>query len=115
MNQPRLQDMPRHQTQLFNEIKRLLKQGKIPAALLNPAIIREHNENSPQVARIDHPGQEVSLDALALRYASDGIAVRKHFRDIVFPLNETTVKQDNADLSGMSRRDRHAEIEFNNE
>lgn len=118
MYQPRLQDMSRQQREHFMEIKRLLKKGFIPAALLNPVIIKLHNENSPQVAQITHGGQEVSLDALALRYVSDGISARKHFRDTVHALSEATVKQptgEDLDLGGMSRRDRHLEVSLNND
>ena len=65
-------------------MKRLLKKGLIPACLINPALIRQHNENSPEVARIGNGGDNISLDALLLHYASDGVSVRKYWRDTVF-------------------------------
>ena len=103
--QPRLSELNRHQVEKYNEIKRLLKRGKILAAMLNPAIIKEHNRVNPDVAQITHGSDEVCLDSLALLYSSDGISARKFFRDTIY---DTVVKDDSQglDMSGMSRRDR---------
>lgn len=117
MYYPSLQNMKRHQIEHFNEIKALLKQGKIPAGMVNPAIIKMHNDNSPQVARIDHSSDELSLDALAILYASDGIAARKHWRDTVHheePAKEDADPDFDLDLSSLSRRDRHIEAGLSN-
>lgn len=85
LQQPRLQDLNRDQVLRFNELKRMLKLGKIPAALINPILIKDHNDNSPTVARIDHGNQEVSIDSLLVRYVADGIGARKFFKYMVKP------------------------------
>ena len=62
---PRTADFNQHQAQRFNELKELLRCGKIPTWLLNPSIILSHNECSPSVAQLDE-ASEVSLDSLAV-------------------------------------------------
>ena len=116
MYYPSLQNMKRHEIKRFNEIKELLKKGKIPAGMVNPMIIKEHNEVSPEVCKIDHGNQELSLDALALLYISYGVSTRKHWRDTVFSKEPTKVESiEDLDFSTMSRKERHAEMEFNDE
>ena len=111
MYQPRLAEMPRDKVKLFNEIRIMLKRGKIPASLINPALINQHNENSPFVAQINHGTQEISLDSLALLYAYDGIATRKHFRDMVISPRNADTPLEAVDLDATrSRSDRHQDI-----
>ena len=109
MYQPRVSEMKQYQRQAFNKIRAMLKQGKIPAGLINPALLCEHNENSPQVAHIMHSEQEVSLDALAIHYAVNGIGARKFFNDNIRQPRGTATEQ-REDLGARSRRDRHADI-----
>ncbi len=85
MYQVRLQDLSRDQVLRFNEIKRLLRSGKIPAALLNPILIKKHNENSPAVAKIEHTNQDVSIDSLVVRYVADGVEARSFFKHMIKP------------------------------
>jgi len=110
MIQPRLEEMPRDKIKLFNEIRVMLKTGKIPASLINPALINQHNQNSPFIAQINHGSQEISLDSLALLYANDGIATRKHFRDMVISPRNTDTPLESVDLVARSRSDRHQDI-----
>ncbi len=85
MYQVRLQDLSRDQVLRFNEIKRMLKSGRIPAALLNPVLIKNHNANSPAVAKIEHTNQEVSIDSLVVRYVADGVEARSFFKHMIKP------------------------------
>ena len=47
----------------LQELSTLLKRGALPAYLLNPEILIEHNNVSPQVARL-HETSEVHLNSL---------------------------------------------------
>lgn len=107
MYYPSLQNMKHHQIEAFNNIKAMLRQGKIPAGLINPKLIKEHNDNSPAVAKIEHSSDDLSLDALAILYAADGVASRKHWRDTVHhkePTREEPIEELN--LGALSRRER---------
>lgn len=118
MYQPRLSEMNRQQRQSFNEMKKILKQGKIPAALINPALIRKHNENSPAVAHIKNGGDNVSLDSLLLHYLSDSHIVRKYWRDTVHSSEALELDDTFApvakDLNGLSRKERRMLMMENN-
>ncbi len=108
MYQPRLQDLTRQQVLKYNEIKRILKKGKIPACLLSPVLLRQHNDTQPEIAHIKYGDQEVCIDALILNYCADGIAARKAFRDGIYAKPTTNVEpidEDNT-MVAMSRQDR---------
>jgi hypothetical protein len=110
MIQPRVQDYNRQQLNLFNEVKKHMKIGMIPAGMVNPSLIAYHNDNSPKVAHITHPQQEVSLDALAVLYCDDiaGLKSRRLFTDILREESTHTVVDvlDNEDMRSYSRSDR---------
>ena len=109
MYQPRVQDLNPHKREQFNDVIKMLRKGKIPACLLSPAIIKQHNMAQPEIAHITYADQEVNLDSLAVLYCADGVAVRKDFRDRVI---NHSAKEDTQqdDLAGLSRRDRHLEM-----
>lgn len=108
LQQPQLSNMNRQQIEKFNEIRILLKQGKIPAYLVSPEIINMHNACNPDVAKVTHGSQELSLDGLALLYASDGVEIRRFFKG---NLNNTLTTDDTTPhidpLAARSRSDRH--------
>lgn len=68
----RLQDFSHYEIQKFNDLRRILQTGKIPAYLLNPSILLAHNEKNPQVAHL-HESSEVSIDSLLVLVSGDGI------------------------------------------
>ncbi len=116
MTQPRLSEMPKYKVERFNELKRTLRTGKIPAFLLNPEIIEMHNRCNPPVAQIVDGMQEVSLDGLVLMYVHDGESTRKFFNHFVSPIAtkrepepepELEIKHDPAHHKVQSRQDRH--------
>lgn len=108
----RVRDFTHHQAQQFNRIKSMIKRGRLPAALVSAAALNAHNEVSPSQARIEHPEQEVLLDALVINYVSNGVEIRKAFRDQVESrIERSQAYEDNGDsLAGRSRRDRMAEV-----
>ena len=104
MNQlPRLSELKLYQKQHFNDLHKMLHKGYLPAALLSPAIINMHNRLSPDVAKITYGSQPVSLDALAVLYASDGFEARRLFRDSIL----TKVRHDPVSSKVPVKEDRH--------
>lgn len=81
-SQPRLQDFNQHQREQFNEMRQMINKGFLPSALVNPELLKYHNEVNPQVAQITTPNQPVNLQALAMLYIQDRLDAVKLFNYI---------------------------------
>ncbi len=96
------------QQMLFKEMRRQIEAGKLPAALINPALIAMHNQGSPQVAQITEADNPINIDALLAIFLSDGSRARVLFydtvRDTIKPTKEDPIPE--VDMSNMSRADR---------
>ena len=78
----RVCDLNPAKAQRFSEILQMIREGFMPASMVNPILIRNHNDTSPTVAQIVAENGRINLDSLALLYASDGLEARKLFLNI---------------------------------
>ncbi len=96
--QPRVSEFNRHQVESYTKVRKMLAKGSIPAGLLNPILIQEHNACNPPVAHITHPGQEVNLHSLAVLYGADGVETRKFFKAMLQPSQPSRGADDDLEI-----------------
>lgn len=86
--QPRLSTMSKRDILKYREIRDSIRRGRIPVWLINPVIIKGHNDMSPAVAQLTSL-DEVYLDRLAVLVSGDmdtGIEARKFSKHILQPV-----------------------------
>lgn len=97
---PRLHDMNQYEREKFNELRRMLNQGRLPVYLINPSIILSHNEASPDVAKLDEK-DIISLDRLIVLVAGCseiGINARASMRRALRTPMISTSKPDHVEV-----------------
>ena len=79
--QPRVQDLNPAQRERFNELRKMINMGFLPAGMVSPALLVAHNQVNPDVAKLTHPNDKVNLQSLALMYMTEGVDARRQMLD----------------------------------